>query len=55
MSESNKVFQELLELNKRVEKLSTPEQIGAVLWGEVGCLLKNAINIIKKDKRIYGW
>lgn len=55
MNESNKVFQELLELNKKVEKLSTPDQIGAILWGEVGYYLENAINAIRKDKRIYGW
>ena len=55
MNESNKVFQELLELNKKVEKLSTPDQAGAILWGEVGYYLKTAINTIKKDKCIYGW
>jgi len=55
MNESNKIFQELLELNKRVEKLSTPDQAGAILWGEVGYYLKTAIDVIKKDKRIYGW
>jgi len=55
MNESNKVFKELIELTKRVEKLASPEQSGTILWGEVKYHLENAINLIKKDKRIYGW
>jgi hypothetical protein len=55
MNESNKVFQELIKLNKRVEKLASPEESGTILWGEVGYYLKTAIDAIKKDKRIYGW
>jgi len=55
MNESNKVFQELIELNKRVEKLASPEQPGTILWEEVKHYLENVINTIRKDKRIYGW
>ena len=55
MNESNKIFQELVELNKRVEKLASPEKSGTILWGEVKYYLENAIDTIRKDKRIYGW
>lgn len=55
MNESNKVFEELIKLDKRIDKLSDPNNLGTVLWGEVGYYIKEAISVIKKDKRIYGW
>jgi hypothetical protein len=55
MNESNKIFEELKKLDKRIDKLSDPNNLGAVLWGEVGYYIKEAIAAIKKDKRIYGW
>lgn len=55
MNESNKVFEDLKILQKRVIKLSDPNNLGTVLWGEVGYYIEEAIKAINKDKRIYGW
>jgi len=55
MNESNKVFEDLKTIQKRVNKLSDPNNLGTVLWGEVGYYIEEAIKAIKKDKRIYGW
>ena len=55
MNESNRVFEDLKFLQKRINKLSDPNNLGSVLWGEVGYYVQEAIDAIKKDKRIYGW
>ena len=55
MNEANKVFEDLMAIQKRVNKLSDPNNLGTVLWGEVRYYIEEAIKAIKKDKRIYGW
>ena len=55
MDESNRVFEELKKLDKRIDKLSDPKNLGTVLWGEVSYYIKEALNAIKEDKLIYNW
>ena len=55
MNEANQLFEDLKIIQKRVNKLSDPNNLGTILWGKVGYYIEEAIKAIKKDKRIYGW
>jgi len=55
MNEANKIYEELQKLEKRIIPLSSPNDVGTILWSEVQMYIEEALMAIKKDKRIYGW
>ena len=58
MIEEVKIFEDLKDLQKRVEILANPlrKDSGEVtLWKEVYDNIHNALLKVQKDRRIYGW
>lgn len=58
MSKENIIFEEIVNLKKKMELLANPlynDAGGLTLWREVYDKIDEAYKLLIKDKRIYGW
>lgn len=58
MSKENIIFEEIVNLKKKMELLANPlynDAGGSTFWREVYDKIDEAHKLLIKDKRIYGW